>query len=96
MKIMLTQKDIDRLLHAFSAIFITKVDLQDQLQDQKEELDKKYNQVITRLDAVMKELKDKREEEVIMSHMLTRHTKKLESNETRLQKLERHSKTTSV
>lgn len=59
---MITQKDIDEL----EKTFVTKYDL-------KKALTKLKSDIFDKLDAILKEIRDSREERTIMSHQISKH-----------------------
>ena len=54
---MLTVDDIKKLLDSFSAVFATK----EELRELREEMNSRFRDVTTKLDAVFKEVKDTRQ-----------------------------------
>lgn len=60
---MLTSDDIGKLIDRLVTIFTTKQELNEGLQNLEEKLDLKFQNVLTKMDAVYKEVKDFRQEQ---------------------------------
>src|SRR6266851_1355730 len=76
-------KKLDKLLSDQANVILEAVD---ELVEKK--LDDKFNPVITKLDAVLKEFEDHRDEDIAGAEQLRRHDDQLKKHETRIGKLE--------
>ena len=75
-------EEIEQLLADQTDVILEAVD---------ERLDKKFAQVTTKLDGVMKEVQAHREEDKMGARLLRRHEDKLQDHEVRIATLERHT-----
>src|SRR5713226_4274104 len=81
------KKDMEQLLADQANVILEAVDeLVEKKLDKK--LGDKFDPVITKLDAVLKEFEDHREEDIAGAEQLRRHDKQLKKHETRIGKLE--------
>lgn len=87
--------DIDKLIQAMKAVFVTKDDIKG-LEQRLNKLDAKQEFMDMKLDAFLGEIQDARDEQTILSEKSKDHTDQLESHDERIKVLEkRHSSSPS-
>jgi len=85
---MITDKDVQKLLIAFSNIFSTKDDLKELWQKIDDQMVDFRNDTNDRVDAVYKELIAKRDEQSMHTHSHMRQDDKLQDHDLRIGRLE--------